>query len=479
MDTPPWKLFGATPRRIAAGLAIRPELVLTYMSSILGGLAGAFARLHGLLGETHRPALPLVLAERHSSKGRSLEQLGIEPVWFYSDWERRKMQALDPNIIERQGERVKSNFWIASQNLMAELDKDFQEPDRMSTCRSELIRHRQRYQPSVMLSSPSPESFEEVRGSVFDESPLIVDPGGRIIRNSITPGPAQRDWQVLLERIVEGARGGTDQPAGLHSPETASSVRRTMSPFLFHLPQDAVPQAILHPAASTLFEVGLLLPTEGLAGGAPSIAAGIAEAGEAVQRYQNAVNDVLWSRMDNSGVDFALQQASPEWIDGQHEINDRIDALPPAVRRHCGGLVDLPHRLLWTAMILDDPSAKHASTLLPGVLHTARWCVERQVALITETLEAEQRREREEAAWRMLVKLGELRNLPCKFADLARKYSRQRKDQLEPVLRFLSQEGLVRWESEDNRIDLLPCNPPPEWVEVRQRCQSDGLAALT
>src|SRR5690606_22973948 len=116
---------------------------------------------------------------------------------------------------------------------------------------------------------------------------------------------------------------------------------------------------------------------------------------------------------------------------------------------------DLPLRLLWTTLLLDDRKGKHVTHFVPGVLQTARWSVERHIELVTESLETQQRREMEEAALAMLRKLGELQYLPCKFADLARKHRFQSRDLLEPVLRFLCDEGLASWDPEQNRIDLL------------------------
>lgn len=475
-STPDWDLYGATPKFIAAGLRLRPELVLAYLSSTLGGLAGAFARMTGFLGERHHPALSLVLAELHPSKARSLHQLAIEPALHFSDWERRKSQALSPEWFEQHHTHQGAKVRQSNLTLLDELDRDFNNQNVVASERSDLLRHRQNYQPSIILTSPEPKTFDELRGSVFDEHPLIIDSGGRLIRNVVQPHPKQKDWQALLERIVEGARGGIDQLVGESSPTTLDRARRVRTPFLLHLPYELSGQALLHPGTTIMFEVGMLLPTEGIDGNLIPTEKNYQSARNVVGKYRARVNEVLWSRMDNSGVSFAMSKPIPELIEGQDEIHDRIDSLPSALRRSCGGLVDLPLRLLWTALLLDDPKAENVPAFVPGVLLAARWCVENQIKLVTEALGAEQRREMEEAAWVMLRKLGEIPNLPCRFSDVARKYRFQRKDLLEPVLKFLSEERLTSWDPEQNRIDLLECDSPPEWLIARK---PGNLSALT
>jgi hypothetical protein len=458
-----WNLFGETPRYLAAGLGMRPEPVLTYLASTLGGLAGPFARMDGFLGESHSPALPLILAVRHPGRARHLEQLAVEPVTHFNDWRRRHTQALFPDMFEKhhafQGSKVKQ----VHLGLLDALDNELGVGDKIASNRTTLLHYRQNHQPSVMLTAPDPRTFDELRGSVFDENPLIVDTGGRLVRNAIQPHPRQKDWQALLERIVEGARGGIDQPAGPGGLDTLSSARRTRTPFLFHLPAELTAQTLLHPASANLLEVGVLLPTERIAGRLTPTAANYQQARQLLGRYQDAVNRVLWSRLDNSGVVLALIQPIGELIEGQDELEDRLDDLPSHIRRYCGGLYGLPLRLLWTALVLDDPKARNARALVPGVLQTARWCIESQITLITEALEAEQRRELEAAAVKMLEKLIKLR-LPCKMAELQRKYHHQRKELLEPALVFLRDEGLATWDPQQNRIDLLPCGSPPEWL---------------
>jgi len=473
---PEWNLFGETPRYIAAGLRIRPELVLAYATSVLGGLAGAFARLDGFLGERHHPALPLVLADRHPSKARSLCRLATEPVLHYSDWERRKVQALDPELFQLHHSQRGAAVSQSNLRLLEALGQSFGDENAIAAERSDLLRHRLNYQPSVMLSSPEPGTFDALRGSVVDEHPLIVDTGGRLIRNAVQPHPKQREWQALLERITEGARDGIDLCAGEGSPETLSKVRRFRSPFLIHLPHELVGHALLHPVAANLFEVGVLLPTEGIDGSLVWSDTNFEIARKVVGKYRDALNEVLWARRDNSGVAYTAARPIPELIEGQDKLHDRIDGLPSEVRRYCAGLIDLPLRLLWTALLLDDRKGRNVAQSVPGVLQTARWCVERHIELVTETLEAVRRRELEEAAVLMLRKLAELQHLPCKFADLARKYRFQSREVLEPILGFLCGEGLTFWDPAQNRIDLVECHAPPQWLVARK---SGNTGALT
>jgi len=473
-SAPQWKVFGATPRYLAAGLRVRPELLLTYLASVLGGLAGPFARMSGFFGERHAPAIPLTLAVGHAGRARHLQQLAVEPALRFDDWSRRKVQALDPKWFEEhhrfEGCRVRQ----AQLGLMEELERDIPDQDRVAGDRNTLLRHQQNLQPLVMLTSPDPKGFDQIRGSVSDECPLIFDGGGRLIRNSVLPHRKQSEWQQLLERIVAGAHQGVDQPAGTSGVETLNSTRRTRTPFLFHLPRELAGMALLHPATADLFEVGLLVPTETISSHLIPSEENHATARQCLGRYQNAVNEVLWSRLDNSGVALSLAKPMPELIEGQDELEDRLDSLPSMVRRYCGGLYGLPLRLLWTALLIDDPKARNVDRYVAGVLATARWCIDRQVGLIREALETEKRRELEEAAvvmWRKLCELGR----PCKLGDLQRKYHGQRRDRLEPVLLFLAEQGLATWDPQQNQIELCLPVVRPEWLEER----TSGVTAIT
>lgn len=462
---PLWDNFGITPRYLAAGLCVRPELMLAYMTSTLGGLAGPFARMSGFFDERHPPAIPMILAVGNQGRARHLEQLVVDPATRFDDWNRRKVQALDPKWFEDH-HFLGSHMKQAHMGLMNELEQDCPNHDFIARDRNTLLRHQQNRQPVVMLTSPDPKTFDQVRGSVFDESPLIFDGGGRLIRNAIMSHPKQAEWQHLLERIIAGARQGVDQPAGQSGVETLNSTRRTRTPFLIHLPGELSGMALHHPATANLFEVGVILPTEIVAGRLTPSAENYVTARQAMKNYTDAVNKVLWSRLDNSGVVLALTKPMPTLIEGEEELEAQLDGLPSMIRRYCGGLYGLPLRLLWTALLLDDPQAKNASHLVPGVLATARWCIDRQVGLIRDALEAKQRRELRESAavmWRKLCDLGR----PCKLGDLQRKYHGERREHLEPVLLFLVEQGLATWDPRQNQIELRLLDVRPEWLEGR------------
>lgn len=461
---PQWDTFGSTPRYLAAGLGVRPELMLLYMGSTLGGLAGTVARFGGFFGERHAPAIPLTLAVAHAGRAQGLQQLAVEPAVWFDDWKRRKVQAFEPKWFDEHHRFQGCSVRQAHLGLMEELDKEFADEARIRADRRILLRHQQNRQPVLMMTSPDPKTFDQVRGSVFDESPLIFDGGGRLIRNAILPHPKQSDWQQLLERIIAGARDGVDQLAGHSGAETLNATRRTRTPYLIHLPQELCATALFHPASANLFEVGLVVPTERVNGRLRQTESHYASARQALGRYQDAMNEVLWSRIDNSGVSLSLVKPLPELINGQDELEDLLDCLPAIVRRYCGGLHGLVPRLLWTALLLDDPKANNAVQFVPSVLATARWCIDRQVGLIREALEAEKRRELEEAAvvmWRKLCDLGR----PCKLGDLQRKYHGKRREELEPVLLFLVEQDLITWHPLRNQIELRLSEIRPEWLD--------------
>ncbi len=460
-------LFGATPRLIASGLGVRPELVLTYLTSVLGGMAGSFARIRGSMGGSQSPGLPLVLEERHPGRGRNLADVALGPVQHFNDWERRQLQAIIPEWHGEHHAFEVSKVKNTHKGFMTNLDSDMCVDHEIAGEQSVLWRYRQNWQPSVLLNSPEPGSFEKVLGSVFDACPLVVDLGGSVVRRVLEGQSQAGAWPGLLRRIVEGARGGFDAPLQANGPPVMNSTLRVRTPFLMHLPTYEVASALLHPVTAPLFEVAVLLPTERVAGG-PATGAGLhAEASRVVGGYRDAVNRVLWSRLDGGGVDFSLIRPCPALLEGIDDIERTIERLPDSVRRLCGGLYGLPLRLLWTALVLDSPKGDATfAELVPGVMQTARWCVERQSERILEVLEEERLRSLREAAATMWRKLHSL-SLPCRFSDLLRKYHRQRKEFLLPVLEFLREEQIVRCDSRHGGIELMPDHPMPSWLGPR------------
>jgi len=100
-EAPAWDLFGDTPRFIAAGLRLRPELTLAHMASTLGGLSGPFARMTGFLGEYHHPAVPMVLAVRHPGRARQIYKHGFINVMLMTT---SNGMTVSPDIADRSVE---------------------------------------------------------------------------------------------------------------------------------------------------------------------------------------------------------------------------------------------------------------------------------------------------------------------------------------------------------------------------------------
>jgi len=467
-DSIDWDSYPRTIAHIAAGLGLRPEPVWAYLSAALGGMAGPGAHMFGILGEAHSPTVPLVLAVQHPGAARLLDQVAVEPAVHFNDWHRRQSQAFFPDWYEADLNHLPHGIRQEHSELVGLVNRSDSNAEEIAEKRRELLHRRQVYQPAVLLNSPSPATFDKLLGSVFDEAPLIRDTGGALLRNSLTPGPAQRDWRELLRRIVEGARGGTDQPAGRreHGPGRLDDAVTTRSPFIMHLPGELVGRSLLDPATANVFEVAIIIPTAKLEGRLqPSL---MDAARQLLNAYRQTVNQVLWARFDDSGVDFQLSGDSTRFIDACFAVDDKLDRLPAKIRRYCGGLYDLPLRLLWAALALGDTDQGTLASITKSVIATTHWCIDQQVSLIREALDEEADRLLHDAAVVMLDKLRALPK-PCKLSELLRRYHRQNKDQHLPVLGFLEAEGLVEWRPEEKQINLVECLSPPQWLNVSPR----------
>ncbi|MFT5471227.1 MAG: hypothetical protein ACI8UO_006360 [Verrucomicrobiales bacterium] len=460
LKNPDWNSFGPTIKWLSVGAGIRPELLLTYMGSVLGGLAGPFSRLTGLFGEAHRPAQSLILTSTNPGVARTLQQLAVEPVNFINDSSRRSSQVLDPTFYEEANGAVMSKVKTALKNLSSTAEGSHLDAQEAPEARQTLLNRRQDYQPSVMITSPRPETFDKLRGSVFDEHAFIFDPGATLIRNSMQTHPKSKEWRELFAKVVEGARGGIDLPVGPHRGEVLNDVLRTRTPFLQHLNQQLMGEMILHPAGSSALEVAVLLPAERVrCSHSPQH---LMRAKEALRDYRGAMHGILNSRRDNSGVVLELTQPDIAFNQGVCEFEDKLDGLPSNLQRFCFGLYGLPHRLLWTALVLDDPKARSASRFVPGVLAAANWCVNRQVQLIRTALTEQERQRLLEAAAEMYTKIAE--RAPCKKWDVFRGYNDQRKSSHEPVLEFLCAESLVS--KNGSRLELTD-EKLPFWLAAR------------
>jgi hypothetical protein len=447
--------LGQTPTLLAAGLGVLPEVALVHMTAVLGGLAGPHAWMGGALDERHRPALPLILLSGHPGRTRALEQMMVEPAIRFTDRRRADAMAYMP-------ERFQSDETFPGSRVIMEQKRQFESLAERPLLGDEscetpriILAQRQCRQPSLMITSPTPETYDEVRGSVFDEAPLVFDPAGNLICQALQPGKPQPLWRALLRRIVEGSRWGLDQPAGASSAPRLNAISRTLTPLLIHLGPDWLAPMLADPVVATVLETAILIDSPETVQSPHRPAIDYQAAREVALRYREAVGRVLQARVNTGGIGFQLKVLPPGLVEGQHEIEQRLDGLPPAIARHCWGLYDLPLRLLWASLVVDDPHGRHAPDhWVPGVLWTARWCVDRQVRLIGEALEAERRRKLLDAARLMFQKLLDLPQ-PCRLADLVRRFHCQQRERHMPVLELLDHEGGLSWDPHANQIQLL------------------------
>jgi hypothetical protein len=459
-----WKHFPPVLAQLALAMGLRPEPLWTYLASVLGGLGGPFAKIHGLLGEALDPSIPLILSVQHPGRARHLQQLALGPAINFNDWRRRHMAALDPVWYAEDLSSLSKGIRQYHAGLVELLQHPDGWGDDIAQHRRKLLEIRQNYQPSLLLSSPTPETFDKIRATVMDASPLITDPGGDVIRRCLYPGKDRQSWIDMMAKLVAGARGGFDETTAnpASGPPSMGGALRQRTPFVIHLPHELAGLTLCDPHTANLLEVAVLIPTETI--DTEFDPQNLADAKSALLRYHRAIEEVLWARTDNGGVNFSIERWSGEFGRGCRQLEEKIDSQPSEVRRLCGGLHDLPHRLLFAGLLLRDSSHRGVEDLVPGVLLTADWCVNQQISLIREALREQERRSLLDAAIAMVKKLEELPR-PCKLSELLRKYHHQSKELHLPILTFLSEQGAIDWKPATNEIRLIELGGAGDWTK--------------
>jgi hypothetical protein len=398
----------------------------------------------------------MILVTRHPGRARALEQLAVEPVIGGNDGNRSKSQALDPDLFEQHHEQPLSSFGGAHEEILAQNESGFPIGDKIADARRQLGRYRQWLQPSMLGVSPRPDTFDVLRGSTFDGSPFLFDPGGNIIINALGSDKNSSKWQEMLLTVIEGARRGIDLPKGPHRGKSLNNVLCARTPFLIHLDESRIGDLMLHPIVNRLLEVAILIPTAPV--GRWMKPAFYSEASKARSRYLKVVTGILKKRSDNTGLEI-VAPFDPDLLDGMQRLETSLDRLPERVRRHCNGLYDLPFRLMWTAMALDGKAAAPRA-LTQGVLLAANWCANQQIALIKETLETNGERRLISEAIAIFERLQRL--APCTMRDRLRTFSNQTRAVHEPAVNLLCDRGVVH--RDGNRLELPEDAQLPRWL---------------
>lgn len=471
----PWDLFSPSIRRLAVAFRVRPELLLTYLTSAIGGVSGSQSRLAGGNGEFYSPALPMILAVRHPGVALKLQTLAIEPAQRFDDSRRHSAHA----IIPEKYEEFTCTPLSPRQNSHLEIANSTDPLSARQIRTLELLKTV--YEPALLITAPEPSSFSAVAAGVFDNSPLVFDPGGRVIRKAIQAGPKQKAWAELLETLGAGARGGADLIR--ERSDSYHRLQRLHSPFLLHLPAELMGAALHHPSSADLMECAVTVPTERISSENLPPRETHTNLEGALSDLNGLIQDVLWARLSSSGVSSKPKQLPPEWDEHLEYIESRIDALPSHIRRFCGGLYGLPQRFLWTVLAMEEPEdpgltkqhSPEASPYLEGAIATAHWCVDQQIALIKTGLEEERLRQLQQSALVMVQKLKSM-TTPAKFSDLARRYHIQSRELHLPILELLEQEGVLSWDSDARLIRLRP-DRANAWVAGLDQ-GSPGISSL-
>jgi hypothetical protein len=432
--TKPDFTYGAAVESIAAAAGSCPEAVALGMTSILGAVAGEFAGINTDVGDVIRPRLNLIVAGADDPRWQRTQQLLLGPVESAQRRVREMSRAVSVerlSAIEKQHAHQDATNHIIKDEEGNRFDADGSIWAGMEQRKIEALR-----QPSFILRSPSPKALHAGIVEVLDRAPLLAFPDGDLMAQLIRRRRGQ-DVTEYLHRIVDSVSGCDEFFAGKSGLGHIEAVRAKLFATCTrrHLEQalqsdDDLVSRLLH----TCIVVDVENSSPG-AGDENSVRTGF-------QQYREAVKKVLLARRSGQGMRFSLSAPAAAHLRRMgNELSAWVQKLPGPLRPHYRNVLTLPHSVFWTLLATNPGMYRRDEALCLGAIRIVVWTIRRQRQLLESLLQSAALSERDRSRERMLAKL---RERPCTFRDLLRRYASQRKEDHEPVLMELVNEGRIR-----------------------------------
>jgi hypothetical protein len=449
--------FGSAISGLSMATGASPEAIALACSSALGGVAGPGAGLHDARGSLIvRPGCNILMAGLDSASYLAAEQLLLDPVESCSQVLRRLTQCVDGRRLDSAQAAVTDqpeNQHQVSQ-IREQLEMVAHNPqDHIDRNRSiQLLR-----QPSFTLRAPTPETFRVGVDEISDGSALIYYPEGSLF-SRMAGGKANNSWLEHAGHLADALAGadivfsrpgriGTTRVRSLSATLYATASNKQLAAALGC--GDASVQRLLE--SCWVLDPGW----NGCHFKDTSIQA--IEMGCGI--YWEIVRDIFDRRKIASSLSFKLTGDShAELIKGIHDLHVRFSNEIPAdympFIRHWRMLA---YKIQWALFALYG-SYESGEGAVPAALYLTEWTVFNHVQVLRNFVEAERKRREQQAKEAMLKKLADG---PQTHRQLARRFSRQRRELHEPILEALVSEGAVMRDTEDRYRLAEPASKAP------------------
>lgn len=453
--------FGRTVQYLAASCKVRPEAMLAYVTSALGNIFGPSAAMKDVAGRSAPPSLSLSLVARHPSRAELMALSVMPPIL---DLQQRKSNSVAGKFWEffdyRKPHEVPCELEPAKPIGGIRLGRG-EDPRSATQHEVDYVKEGLRYRKTLVMTSPSPRAFERLRAELDQGVGLVFDPSGRLLEKAASSSPGNSaDWQNLLDKILSARGFGFDED-DLEDSTLFSTHPPIRLSLLSHLSPELLEINWQSNSTRKLVASSIIVPTAPIQ---PYPFETVRLARVAHSRIAKVVED--FGRSGQQAPVFTCENVSGEFQEAVDRFEERIESLPTRLRIRCSGLVGLPLKLYWASQILDGEDLDPHSSVSRGAIESARWCLDQHLAILRQYDSLLEERELIRQARPILEKL--LVKAPCTYRDIYRGRNSQRRSEIEPVIDFLSREGIVSVSK--NLIELNACDTLPEWFDAGGGC---------
>lgn len=424
--------IGSAIGGLAAATGTNDSLAGLAISSILGGLAGPTAFVEGPLGEPLHPGFNLLVAN-NDPNWHQLQRVVLGAV------ESLQRELREIGQISTEESMTWKPFEDGNRNLGKEIRECFYKHLDSDSPVAALLDHGRPglalRLPSMVMNSPTPESFAAGIEEILDREVAVYYPHGGLFEEIAKLSPSRR-WHQFLGQLVQAMEGSdvSFQPirenSGFGSLSTlrvrllmtcdASHVRVALASNNSDVQRFLRQCVIVRP--KPLSATPSTRPIE-LKGGYSS--------------YASAVRNVMASRRCGQSSLLPVDTAGYDIL-SQYSDFLRAKAATMDLPGH-PWTMDLHWKLMWSMKVLYPGAADSKSASL--AVHFGHCAIREHLALVSEEREMHETQAAEKAQERMLSKLRELGDVTVR--DLLRTYNNQRRDLHLPVLEGLIQQGRI------------------------------------
>ena len=425
--------IGSAIGGLAAATGTSCNLVGLAISSILGGLAGPTAFVEGPLGEPLHPGFNLIIAD-NDPNWHQLQRVVLGAV------ESLQRQLREIGQISTEDSITRKPFEDGNRNLGKEIRECFDKHMDQASPVAAILDHARPglalRLPSMVMNSPTPESFAAGIEEILDREVAVYYPHGGLFQEIAKLSPSRR-WHQFLGQLVQALEGSdaSFQPICENSGFGSLSMLRARLLMTCNASHIRVALASNNSDVQRFLNQCLIIRPKRWSA-APSIRP--LELKGVYSSYASAVKNVMANRRCGQSAQLTVDAAGYDIL-SQYSDFLRAKAASIDLPGHPWIIMDLHWKLMWSMKVLYPRAADIAAAAI--AVHLGHCAINEHLALVSEERQMHETQAAEKARKIMLSKLRELGDVTVR--DLLRTYNNQRKDLHLPVLEGLIQQGLI------------------------------------